>query len=294
MTRPKRAGVVQWQNSSFPSCIRGFDSLHPLQYLAVIHRPVLHRVLQFCSHFRSHSKVVTGMRHRLKFLVRLIWHGSVIGLVVTIVGLVLPVLSLAGSLFGYSGDLPWWTGLAIGAPLFLGATAWTAASKAYDLEEAARPCLVFGEINQTERPHQLHSTIRQFEIEIFNDSQTMLDDCCVNLTQIEPLDRSQPCVDQLPRALLTRGNHERNGEGRFRLRPHQPKRLLLCRRVDGRQQEIDFSYEGKKESYWAFSTIQCVDVIITLEAYGAPTPTIQRLRLSVDSNHHKLHIEKVV
>src|SRR3954468_2225030 len=28
------AGVVQWQNGSFPSCIRGFDSLHPLQ-----HRP---------------------------------------------------------------------------------------------------------------------------------------------------------------------------------------------------------------------------------------------------------------
>src|SRR5258705_6367949 len=24
------AGVVQWQNGSFPSCIRGFDSLRPL------------------------------------------------------------------------------------------------------------------------------------------------------------------------------------------------------------------------------------------------------------------------
>ncbi len=24
------AGVVQWQNGSFPSFIRGFDSLHPL------------------------------------------------------------------------------------------------------------------------------------------------------------------------------------------------------------------------------------------------------------------------
>jgi hypothetical protein len=28
-----QAGVVQWQNGSFPSCIRGFDSLHPLQAL---------------------------------------------------------------------------------------------------------------------------------------------------------------------------------------------------------------------------------------------------------------------
>jgi hypothetical protein len=26
-----RAGVVQWQNVSFPSSTRGFDSLHPLQ-----------------------------------------------------------------------------------------------------------------------------------------------------------------------------------------------------------------------------------------------------------------------
>src|SRR5207244_11382304 len=27
------AGVVQWQNGSFPSCTRGFDSPHPLFYL---------------------------------------------------------------------------------------------------------------------------------------------------------------------------------------------------------------------------------------------------------------------
>jgi hypothetical protein len=29
------AGVVQWQNGSFPSCIRGFDSLHPLNSIAI-------------------------------------------------------------------------------------------------------------------------------------------------------------------------------------------------------------------------------------------------------------------
>ena len=28
------AGVVQWQNTSFPSLIRGFDSPHPLQSLS--------------------------------------------------------------------------------------------------------------------------------------------------------------------------------------------------------------------------------------------------------------------
>src|SRR5881275_3183729 len=31
LIRGATAGVVQWQNGSFPSCIRGFDSLHPLQ-----------------------------------------------------------------------------------------------------------------------------------------------------------------------------------------------------------------------------------------------------------------------
>jgi hypothetical protein len=43
--RSGRAGVVQWQNGSFPSCIRGFDSLHPLQTtpgsLCFIERPCL-------------------------------------------------------------------------------------------------------------------------------------------------------------------------------------------------------------------------------------------------------------
>src|SRR5687767_6195941 len=28
--KPGNAGVVQWQNGSFPSCIRGFDSFRPL------------------------------------------------------------------------------------------------------------------------------------------------------------------------------------------------------------------------------------------------------------------------
>ena len=43
MLRPRReclaagglAGVVQWQNVSFPSSTRGFDSLHPLISLII-------------------------------------------------------------------------------------------------------------------------------------------------------------------------------------------------------------------------------------------------------------------
>ena len=34
------AGVVQWQNGSFPSCTRGFDSPHPL-FIATIQLKVL-------------------------------------------------------------------------------------------------------------------------------------------------------------------------------------------------------------------------------------------------------------
>ena len=30
------AGVVQWQNGSFPSCTRGFDSLHPLHDVTLV------------------------------------------------------------------------------------------------------------------------------------------------------------------------------------------------------------------------------------------------------------------
>ena len=33
------AGVVQWQNGSFPSCTRGFDSLHPLHDVTVLKQP---------------------------------------------------------------------------------------------------------------------------------------------------------------------------------------------------------------------------------------------------------------
>ena len=29
----RNAGVVQWQNGSFPSCTRGFDSPHPLFFI---------------------------------------------------------------------------------------------------------------------------------------------------------------------------------------------------------------------------------------------------------------------
>jgi hypothetical protein len=37
---PRAAGVVQWQNGSFPSFIRGFDSLRPLQGTLQQHPPI--------------------------------------------------------------------------------------------------------------------------------------------------------------------------------------------------------------------------------------------------------------
>ena len=43
------AGVVQWQNGSFPSCIRGFDSLRPLQYLTGLAAVFFTRFYSFCS-----------------------------------------------------------------------------------------------------------------------------------------------------------------------------------------------------------------------------------------------------
>ncbi len=60
---PKRrksrfAGVVQWQNGSFPSCIRGFDSLRPLQSplwddKGFPQRPVTHCLMSVTRQGRS-------------------------------------------------------------------------------------------------------------------------------------------------------------------------------------------------------------------------------------------------
>ena len=56
------AGVVQWQNGSFPSFIRGFDSLRPLRYLVP-----RHEFLDKRHDFRTAniSKVAVNMRWRL-------------------------------------------------------------------------------------------------------------------------------------------------------------------------------------------------------------------------------------
>src|SRR5215475_8023018 len=53
------AGVVQWQNGSFPSCIRGFDSLRPLQLKNV------RRDRRFCDFLRRPSLSHLGAAYNL-------------------------------------------------------------------------------------------------------------------------------------------------------------------------------------------------------------------------------------
>ena len=58
----KFAGVVQWQNGSFPSCIRGFDSLRPLQPLSTF------SPIWFCRWFCQLCSLTFSMKsHRCCF-----------------------------------------------------------------------------------------------------------------------------------------------------------------------------------------------------------------------------------
>lgn len=229
---------------------------------------------------------------RLKVLLRLLVQGDALDKAVSYAGI---AASVAGAIIamwvGKEYSLSWWIVAGIGVLVLLLRTIWQATALIWRLEEAAKPKLVFGEIVSTERPYKLHGTTRKFEIEITNDSQVILEECCVYLTAIAGHDGSAPCVEQLPRALLTRENENRDGEGRFRLRPKQPKLISLCTRADGPQQEILFGYEGKAEPYWSFSTIQCTDISVTLIAYGAVTPSVIVLRLRVE-NAHRLCVSK--
>src|SRR5437588_11128344 len=64
------AGVVQWQNGSFPSCIRGFDSLRPLQDFAV-RMKVLQAVLRrlFANEPRSARPIAASAMARIVALI---------------------------------------------------------------------------------------------------------------------------------------------------------------------------------------------------------------------------------
>src|SRR6202023_4433972 len=51
------AGVIQWQNASFPNCIRGFDSLRPLQ----IFRSVLRTACREAASWTKPLKVAVNV-----------------------------------------------------------------------------------------------------------------------------------------------------------------------------------------------------------------------------------------
>jgi hypothetical protein len=61
------AGVVQWQNGSFPSFIRGFDSLHPLQLMVPSYEAIKQPLIALAAFNRGNKsfpdfqKTITSM-----------------------------------------------------------------------------------------------------------------------------------------------------------------------------------------------------------------------------------------
>src|SRR3981189_2954164 len=66
----KLAGVVQWQNGSFPSCIRGFDSLRPLQFKICLRIKQIWSFLGVVLRFYSEPPYTPRTTKRQKRLVR--------------------------------------------------------------------------------------------------------------------------------------------------------------------------------------------------------------------------------
>lgn len=80
--------------------------------------------------------------------------------------------------------------------------------------------------------------------------------------------------------LYSQRNYERGGGGPFNLRAGENKMVRLCSRVDGQQRELDFCYETS-EPHWAFSLRDTHECIVIVGIYGAPSPTIERLKMNV-------------
>jgi hypothetical protein len=117
---------------------------------------------------------------------------------------------------------------------------------------ANKPTIMITKIEESAETYKLYGTKRVFELEI-NNTGPNLDNCLCKITHISAMDATTPHVRHLPRALLTSRNAERYGSGPFHLRTGEPKRIPFCSRLDGRQQEICFSYEGTPDPHWSYS-----------------------------------------
>lgn len=224
---------------------------------------------------------------------KIIWAAGVADAVLSLAS---PILGVLGSTASYASGrevvMPWWAWIPTGFGIGLLAICYALGRKAYLLEREGLPKLVFRGISETERPSQIHRTMRRFEIEIFNDSAVLLSDCVVNLDAMHANDGQIISTDHLPRALLTRqGEAQERREARFRLRPQQRKFVGILARIDGRQEEIHFSYEGEPERFWSFQLIHCRDLTATIVAYGAETPARASLHITID-DAGRTHVER--
>ena len=151
------------------------------------------------------------------------------------------------------------------------------------LHEKLRPKLQLQGLKERYESAGLHGFIRHFDLDIINDSGEELDNCLVKILKIEAKDGTAPYTKDLPIALRTQRNAERDGSGRFNLRAKENKIIRLCTRVDGNQREIEFCYE-RSEPHWSYSLRDTRDCNVVIGLYGAPEPTVERLRVQVDAD----------
>jgi len=218
----------------------------------------------------------------------------VIDQTVTAIGLIGSIVSTGGViLLGREASPPWWIGLALFMLLFSGGIIYAVLNDNYRLREAARPKLVFRDVSSVSRQWRRTDTTHRFEIEIYNDSTAMLDDCHVRLEALTSNDGRFISNDHLPKSLLTRKDDEATGDrqARFRLRPKQGKLVGICSRPDGPLEDITFCFEGTVEKCLVSELADCKDMTATLVAFGPPTPTSVAVRIFIDASN-RLHVEK--
>jgi hypothetical protein len=186
-----------------------------------------------------------------------------------------------------------WGSLAVCAFVFAAYRFWSAEhASVLSLKEKLRPKIKVINFQCDFLPL---SDGRLFEFEVKNDSGEHLQSCLAVVTAMSPTrwagHRSEDSenmasiyLPNLPLALRTVRNLERDGDGPFNLRPGQTKKIAVCSRRDGQFEELRMFFEPGKDSYmYHVPNFKSCDIEISL--LGAPSPTVERFKLGLNDRH---------
>jgi hypothetical protein len=190
-----------------------------------------------------------------------------------------------------------------GALAFIGT--WFAAYKIWSqereriikLEEELRPKIkilgIYEQFNSS-------NAERVFGLEVKNDSGAEIPNCLAKVTNISLfkidldgrlLDYSTAYRRDLPLALRTARNIDRDGGGPFHLRPEETKRIPICTRQDGVGKDLQIAFApAVPEYYRQIAFVSAGD--LEIEIYGTPNPPKEKLHLSLE-NGQQLKVTRV-